>query len=85
MKLTDKHQFIIFLVLAIGLSTFDSIFLPNTNFSSYNFLISIFVVAILIRALYRFIKDFKSFTIRDILGYIIVFVLGLFLLFTINT
>lgn len=85
MKLTDKQQFIIFLVLAIGLSTFDSIFLPNTNFSSYNFLISIFVVAILIRALYRFIKDFKSFTIRDILGYIIVFVLGLFLLFTINT
>lgn len=85
MKLTDKQQFIIFLVLAIGLSTFDAIFLPNTNFSSYNFLISIFVVAILIRALYRFIKDFKSFTIRDILGYIIVFVLGLFLLFTINT
>lgn len=85
MKLTDKQQFIIFLVLAIGLSTFDAIFLPNTNFSSYNFLISIFVVAILIRALYRFIKDFKSFTIRDILAYIIVFVLGLFLLFTINT
>lgn len=85
MKLTDKQQFIIFLVLAIGLSTFDSIFLPNTNFSSYNFLISIFVVAILIRVLHRFIKDFKSFTIRDILGYIIVFVLGLFLLFTVNT
>lgn len=85
MKLTDKQQFIIFLLLAIGLSTFDAIFLPNTNFSSYNFLISIFVVIILIRALYRFIKDFKSFTNRDILGYIIVFVLGLFLLFTVNT
>lgn len=84
MKLTDKQQFIIFLVLAIGLSIFDAIFLPNTNFSSYNFIISIFIVAILIRALYRFIKDFKSFTIRDILGHIIVFILCIALLFSIN-
>ncbi|MDB8804408.1 MULTISPECIES: hypothetical protein [Romboutsia] len=85
MKLTDKQQFIIFLLLAIGLSTFDAIFLPNTNFSSYNFLISVFVVIILIRVLYKFFKDFKSFTKIDILGYIVVFIIGLSLLFTVNT
>ncbi len=85
MKLTDKQQFIIFLLLAIGLSTFDAIFLPNTNFSSYNFLISVFVVIILIRVLYKFFKDFKSFTKIDILEYIVVFIIGLSLLFTVNT
>lgn len=85
MKLTDKQQFIIFLLLAIGLSIFDAIFLPNTNFSSYNSLISVFVVIILIRVLYKFFKDFKSFTKVDILGYIVVFIIGLSLLFTVNT
>lgn len=74
MKLTEKQIVILTLVLTFCLKIFDSLFLPNTNFSVYALVFNIFILVILIKILYEIISNWKVSTLKNNIGYILIII-----------
>lgn len=84
MKLTGKQAFILAFVSTTVLKIFDSLFLPNTNFSLYNLAFNMIILVTLIKIIYLFISNLKVSTTKNNIGYIVLFVLCIIMLNVVN-
>lgn len=84
MKLTEKQTFILAFVSTMVLKIFDSLFLPNTNFSLYNLVFNMIILVMLIKIIYLFISNLKVSTTKNNIGYIVLFVLCIIMLNVVN-
>lgn len=84
MKLTEKQTFILAFVSTMVLKIFDSLFLPNTNFSLYNLVFNMIILVTLIKIIYLFISNLKVSTTKNNIGYIVLFVLCIIMLNVVN-
>lgn len=84
MNLTDKQITTIMIVSVFTLNIFDSLFLPNTAFSSFKLFANIFILAFLAKLIKNTISDLKSNKKGNITGFIVVFILIGFMFKVIN-